>query len=227
MNSPEAQYQLAKKMPTASLANILRGIPGAIDQGIAMMVLGERQRMKTASQGQQAGAEAQQPSVKDRMLLAQQGQLPENQGIGMLPSPNMGQVAAMAQGGVVGFAGGGDVQHFQVGGASYVEGPPSYLTTPEEIADYACEDADITFQLKQLLEPEIQKPHLYHLFYDMEMPLVQVLKDIEQEGIAIDTAALDQFSKELDSRITELDQEILDAPSIIEGDSATITSKIR
>ena len=82
---------------------------------------------------------------------------------------------------------------------------------PEEIADYACEDADITFQLKQLLEPEIQKPHLYHLFYDMEMPLVQVLKDLEQEGIAIDTAALDQFSKELDSRITELDQEILDA----------------
>jgi DNA polymerase-1 len=82
---------------------------------------------------------------------------------------------------------------------------------PEEIADYACEDADITFQLKHLLEPEIQKPHLYHLFYDMEMPLVQVLKDIEQEGIAIDTAALDQFSKELDSRITELDQEILDA----------------
>ncbi|MEY4350452.1 MAG: hypothetical protein RL078_499, partial [Bacteroidota bacterium] len=82
---------------------------------------------------------------------------------------------------------------------------------PEEITDYACEDADITFQLKQLLEPEIQKPHLYHLFYDMEMPLVQVLKDIEQEGIAIDTAALDQFSKELDARITELDQEILDA----------------
>jgi DNA polymerase-1 len=82
---------------------------------------------------------------------------------------------------------------------------------PEEIADYACEDADITFQLKQLLEPEIQKPHLYQLFYDMEMPLVKVLKDIEQEGIAIDTAALDQFSKELDLRITELDQEILAA----------------
>jgi len=115
MNSPEAQYQLAKKMPTASLANILRGIPGAIDQGIAMMVLGERQRMKTASQGQQAGAEAQQPSVKDRMLLAQQGQLPEHQGIGTLPSPNMGQVADVAmgaQGGVVGFAGGGDVAKF-------------------------------------------------------------------------------------------------------------------
>jgi len=82
---------------------------------------------------------------------------------------------------------------------------------PEEISDYACEDADITFQLKQILEPEIQKPHLYHLFYEMEMPLVTVLKDIEQEGIAIDTAALDQFSKELDVRIIELDKEILGA----------------
>ena len=82
---------------------------------------------------------------------------------------------------------------------------------PEEISDYACEDADITFQLKQILEPEIQKPHLYHLFYEMEMPLVTVLKDIEQEGIAIDSAALDQFSKELDVRIIELDKEILGA----------------
>ncbi|MEN9744096.1 MAG: hypothetical protein RLZZ65_1901 [Bacteroidota bacterium] len=82
---------------------------------------------------------------------------------------------------------------------------------PEEIADYACEDADITYQLKQILEPEIQKPHLYHLFYEMEMPLVTVLKDIEQEGIAIDTHALDQFSKELDQRIIELDHLITDA----------------
>lgn len=82
---------------------------------------------------------------------------------------------------------------------------------PEEISDYACEDADITFQLKQILEPEIQKPHLYHLFYEMEMPLVSVLKDIEQEGIAIDTKALDQFSKELDQRIIELDHLIIEA----------------
>ncbi|MFM7006815.1 MAG: DNA polymerase I [Flavobacteriales bacterium] len=81
---------------------------------------------------------------------------------------------------------------------------------PEEISDYACEDADITFQLKQLLEPEIQKPHLYHLFYEMEMPLVTVLKDIEHEGIAIDTAALSSFSKELDERLIELDEQIKD-----------------
>ena len=79
---------------------------------------------------------------------------------------------------------------------------------PEQIKDYACEDADITYQLKKLLEPEIEKPHLHHLFYDVEMPLAKVLKEIEQEGIAIDTAALTAFSKELDERLIELDQQI-------------------
>jgi DNA polymerase-1 len=45
----------------------------------------------------------------------------------------------------------------------------------EDIYQYACEDADITFQLKEILAPEVEKPHLKHLFYDMEMPLVRVL----------------------------------------------------
>ena len=45
--------------------------------------------------------------------------------------------------------------------------------SPEEIADYASEDADITFQLKQILEPEIQKDHLKELFYQMEIPLIE------------------------------------------------------
>jgi DNA polymerase I len=43
--------------------------------------------------------------------------------------------------------------------------------SPEEVKDYACEDADITMQLKELFEPEIQKPHLKDLFYNLEMPL--------------------------------------------------------
>jgi DNA polymerase-1 len=79
---------------------------------------------------------------------------------------------------------------------------------PEEVSDYACEDADITFQLKQILEPEIQKEHLKELFYHMEMPLVEVLKDIEQEGIAIDVKALQDYSKELESTLLRLDTEI-------------------
>jgi DNA polymerase-1 len=79
---------------------------------------------------------------------------------------------------------------------------------PEEISDYACEDADITFQLKQLFEPEIQKEHLKELFYEMEMPLVQVLKDMEQEGIAIDVAGLKDYSKQMEITLAELEKNI-------------------
>lgn len=78
----------------------------------------------------------------------------------------------------------------------------------EEISDYACEDADITLQLKQVLEPQIQKPHLADLFYKMEMPLVEVLKDMEFEGITIDVPALNSYSKELDLILIELEKEI-------------------
>ncbi|MCF8415981.1 MAG: DNA polymerase I [Crocinitomicaceae bacterium] len=79
---------------------------------------------------------------------------------------------------------------------------------PEEVSDYACEDADITFQLKQLFEPEIQKNHLKELFYEMEMPLVEVLKDMEQEGIAIDVAGLKEYSKQMEITLAELEKSI-------------------
>jgi DNA polymerase-1 len=79
---------------------------------------------------------------------------------------------------------------------------------PEEVSDYACEDADITFQLKQLFEPEIQKDHLKELFYEMEMPLVEVLKDMEQEGIAIDVAGLQEYSKQMEITLAELEKNI-------------------
>lgn len=82
---------------------------------------------------------------------------------------------------------------------------------PEEICDYACEDADITLQLKTLFEPEIQKPHLSDLFYNMEMPLVKVLKDMEFEGISIDVPALIDYSKDLDHTLIRLDEEIKSA----------------
>ena len=79
---------------------------------------------------------------------------------------------------------------------------------PEEISDYACEDADITFQLKQLFEPEIQKEHLKELFYEMEMPLIEVLKDMEQEGIAIDVTGLKDYSKQMEITLAELEKNI-------------------
>ena len=79
---------------------------------------------------------------------------------------------------------------------------------PSEISDYACEDADITLQLKNIFEKEIKKPHLKDLFYDMEMPLVEVLMEMEEEGIAIDSKALAVYSKELDSTLIDLDSQI-------------------
>lgn len=79
---------------------------------------------------------------------------------------------------------------------------------PEKIVDYACEDADITWQLKQKFEPEIQKEHLMHLFYEIEMPLVRVLKDMETTGINLDVPALRTFSEELAKEIEVLDKKI-------------------
>ena len=79
---------------------------------------------------------------------------------------------------------------------------------PEEISDYACEDADITLQLKKVFDPEIQKEHLRALFYEMEMPLVQVLVDMEAEGIAIDAEGLKAYSLQLGESLIHLEQEI-------------------
>ncbi|MFN6014310.1 MAG: DNA polymerase I, partial [Flavobacteriales bacterium] len=82
---------------------------------------------------------------------------------------------------------------------------------PEEVSDYACEDADITFQLKQLFEPEVNKDHLKELFYNLEMPLVNVLKDMEQEGIAIDVKALKDYSADLEKTLLQLEKDIKEA----------------
>jgi len=78
----------------------------------------------------------------------------------------------------------------------------------EKVVDYACEDADITWQLKQKFEPEIEKEHLKGLFYDMEMPLVRVLKDMEMQGINLDVPALRSFSEELETDIVKLTADI-------------------
>jgi len=81
---------------------------------------------------------------------------------------------------------------------------------PEYVKDYACEDADVTMQLKVLFEPEILKPHLKELFYELEMPLVLVIKDMELEGIKIDVNALKHYSLELEREIIDLQQKIVE-----------------
>jgi DNA polymerase I len=77
---------------------------------------------------------------------------------------------------------------------------------PSEISDYACEDADITFQLKQLFEEKLNETKTEKLFWEIEMPLLPVLEKMEREGINLDVKALADFSKELEVDLTELEK---------------------
>lgn len=85
---------------------------------------------------------------------------------------------------------------------------------PKSISDYACEDADITFQLKQLFAPQVEKEHLRDLFYTIEMPLVPILRKMEKEGVAIDIPALREFSLQLEKEAAELEQKIKELAGI-------------
>ena len=69
---------------------------------------------------------------------------------------------------------------------------------PEKIKEYAAEDADITLQLKQVLIPELKEKAVDRVFHEVDNPLVKVLTDMEFEGVAIDVAFLNEYSKELD-----------------------------
>ncbi|MDD3079414.1 MAG: DNA polymerase I [Paludibacter sp.] len=76
------------------------------------------------------------------------------------------------------------------------------------LCDYAAEDADITFQLKQILEPEIKDNRLESLFYDMEMPLMRVLATMERNGVRIDSEALRNSSEILTAEALKIEAEI-------------------
>ena len=80
--------------------------------------------------------------------------------------------------------------------------------SPTLVYEYACEDADITLQLKNKLEPELKKHDCEKLFYDIEMPLMPVLAEMEMNGVVLDTEALAQTSKELTQRMNEIEARI-------------------
>ena len=80
--------------------------------------------------------------------------------------------------------------------------------TPEQVYEYACEDADITLQLKEKLEPMLREHDCERLFYDMEMPLMPVLAEMEMNGVCLDTEALQQTSKELTERMNQIEARI-------------------
>ncbi|MDG1890202.1 MAG: DNA polymerase I [Verrucomicrobiota bacterium] len=78
----------------------------------------------------------------------------------------------------------------------------------EKLTTYAAEDADITWQLYRLLEPDIAKLDLDRLFHELEMPLLPVLASMEQEGIRLNTHSMRLFSAQLLEQIQTLEQGI-------------------
>ena len=79
---------------------------------------------------------------------------------------------------------------------------------PTLVYEYACEDADVTLKLKNVLEPKLKESGVEHLFYDIEMPLVPVLAEMEMNGVCIDTDSLNETSKIFTNRMHELEQRI-------------------
>ena len=76
------------------------------------------------------------------------------------------------------------------------------------LTEYAVEDADITLQLKQHFEPELQQANTENLFRDIEIPLVRVLADMELEGINLDEDFLKSLSHDLENDIQALEERI-------------------
>lgn len=79
-----------------------------------------------------------------------------------------------------------------------------------DIADYACEDADITYQLWEVLKEKLDEDELDEIARELEFPLIRVLAHMEKEGISVDVEMLDMFSEELTKDIEKLEKEIFE-----------------
>jgi DNA polymerase-1 len=78
----------------------------------------------------------------------------------------------------------------------------------EKIKEYAAEDADITLQLKKLFSPQLPDINAQKLFDEVEVPLIDVLSDMEREGVRINKNFLLEYSVELGKQVTELEKRI-------------------
>ena len=91
---------------------------------------------------------------------------------------------------------------------------------PQQVCDYACEDADVTFRLQPLLEREMEENGVTSVFRDIEMPLMPVLARMERNGVALDTAALAETGRHFTARMAQLEKEIYE----LAGHEFNITS---
>ncbi len=79
---------------------------------------------------------------------------------------------------------------------------------PEEVYEYAAEDADVTLRLKNKLEAELKRFECEDLFYNIEMPLMPVLAEMEMNGVCLDTDSLQETSIIMTKRMNEIEQRI-------------------
>ena len=80
--------------------------------------------------------------------------------------------------------------------------------SPADICDYSAEDADITLRLYNVLKPRLKEADVEDLFYNIEMPLVPVLAEMEMNGVLLDTNALAETSKVFTDRMTQIEKNI-------------------
>jgi DNA polymerase-1 len=78
----------------------------------------------------------------------------------------------------------------------------------EKVAAYACEDADITLRLKNVFEPRLKEAKILNLFNDVEIPLVNVLAEMEMNGVFLDKKLLSRMSQVLEAELAELEQNV-------------------
>jgi DNA polymerase-1 len=84
----------------------------------------------------------------------------------------------------------------------------------EKLRDYSCEDADLTFQLKQKIDPDLDKSGVRELFETLEMPLVPVLVHMENAGVKINSEELNAYAKVLLEQIIQIEKEIIELAGV-------------
>lgn len=83
-----------------------------------------------------------------------------------------------------------------------------------KVSEYAAEDADITLQLKDFFAPQLKEKEVEKLFTEVEMPLVEVLTDMEYEGVAVDKNFLNDYSVRLEKEIVQTEKEVYELAGV-------------
>src|SRR3972149_2515883 len=78
----------------------------------------------------------------------------------------------------------------------------------DKVCQYACQDADVAFRLANIMEPLLKKEGLWHLFQNIEIPLIYVLAEMEWNGVSLDTHVLKEMSCRLTTKLLQLEKEI-------------------